>query len=719
MGNASKRAVEVGDLVEGRYRIIKILGEGGMGTVFLAEHTLIKRKVAIKILHPQFASDAEVVERFMNEARAAGTLGHPNIVESTDMGFTHDHVPYIVLEYLEGALLTDEIYRVGGLPMRRAVRIAEQIANALRAAHDAGIVHRDLKSDNVFLTDKDEASDHVKVLDFGISRFMEVEEQRGLVMGTPEFMAPEQITHPDAVDRRADVYALGVILYEMLTARRPFTAGKDTQELQRKIVSAPPPPLERDVPRALSELILDKMLAKDPADRPQTMSAVQAALEAFITRSDGTPLPRRRSEAIAAVNPDDIARNSGTIPSPQAMIHTPYPNNPMQSMQMVAVQAPAAKKHHLLYAATGFGLALGVAGLVIGLRAGGHADAPAPVAPAPAASIAMPAPAPKAEPAKIAVTVDSDIAGARVVFRRRLAAAPMKAEIAATDIVEMVEVTAPGYKTERYWLTFDRDTHLKAHLGKGTGIEEASEEQTLVALGELSAPTPAGATTAAREPAKVREPKPAETRTEPAAKPVEVAAVAAPTTVMARRKIGRAAAEASPDTTVAVETVSRGRGSTAAAIEAAPAPVAVAMPTPPKPAEPAKTEATPEPAWVKSDSAPSTEIAAAPAAKPMPPTVLPPATLKSLLVTSGTIAPPEIVQTQMMRDEKKKTGAVVKVCVGAGGEVTSSSIAKSSGYPEYDTKLVTGVRAWRYRPYMVNGQYVPVCSAIAFAFSIQ
>ena len=147
-----------------------------MGTVFLAEHALIKRRVAIKILHPDLATDADVVERFMNEARAAGTLGHPNIVESTDMGFTHDHVPYIVFEYLEGTLLTDEIYRVGGLPVRRAVRIAEQIASALAAAHNAGIVHRDLKSDNIFLTDKDDALDHVKVLDFGISRFLEAEE---------------------------------------------------------------------------------------------------------------------------------------------------------------------------------------------------------------------------------------------------------------------------------------------------------------------------------------------------------------------------------------------------------------------------------------------------------------------------------------------------------------------------------------------------------------
>src|SRR5258706_6341686 len=150
MGNSTgvDPLVKVGDFVEGRYRIIKLLGEGGMGTVFLAEHTLIKRRVAIKILHQQLASNEHVVDCFTNEARAAGTLGHPNIVESMDMGFTHDQVPYIVFEYLEGTLLTDEVYRVGGLPFRRAVRIAEQVAAPLCAAHDAGIGHRDLNPEN-------------------------------------------------------------------------------------------------------------------------------------------------------------------------------------------------------------------------------------------------------------------------------------------------------------------------------------------------------------------------------------------------------------------------------------------------------------------------------------------------------------------------------------------------------------------------------------------
>jgi eukaryotic-like serine/threonine-protein kinase len=203
------------DIVEGRYQIIRKLADGGMGTVFLAEHVLIKRRVALKLLHAELAADSTMVKRFMNEAAAAGTLGHPHIVESTDMGFTRDGVPYIVFEYLDGCLLTEEIYRLGGLPTRRALQLASQIASALEAAHHAQIAHLDLKTDNVFLIKRGDSLDHVKVLDFGISRFMAADADkthRGILMGTPEYMAPEQVTAPDLVDERADIYALGVVL---------------------------------------------------------------------------------------------------------------------------------------------------------------------------------------------------------------------------------------------------------------------------------------------------------------------------------------------------------------------------------------------------------------------------------------------------------------------------------------------------------------------------
>jgi serine/threonine-protein kinase len=309
-----ERFVQLGDVHEGRYKMLRIIGEGGKCNYFLAEHVLIKRRVAIKVLRADFARDADVIERFMNEARAAGTLGHPNIVESTDMGFARNDVPYIVFEYLEGALLSDEVYRLGGLTPRRALKIAHQVASALEAAHRAGIVHRDLKTDNVFLTDKDDALDHVKVLDFGISRFVEAGQDRtggkrsGVMMGTPEFMAPEQITAPDSVDGRTDIYALGVVLYELLAARTPFVNENkaDPHELLHKVLLDKPPPIARELPAGLADMIFDKMLAKDPAARYQTMGDVQSALEAFISvmKRDTQPVLPPPALTVALPTPD-------------------------------------------------------------------------------------------------------------------------------------------------------------------------------------------------------------------------------------------------------------------------------------------------------------------------------------------------------------------------------------------------------------------------------
>ncbi len=286
--------VKVGEVVEGRYKIIRPIADGGMGTVFLAEHWLIKRRVAMKILHAELVDDPTMVRRFMNEALAAGTLGHPNIVESTDMGFTKGDVPYIVFEYLEGTVLADEIMRIGELPVDRAIHIAFQIASALEAAHDAGIIHRDLKTDNIFLTHKQGQQDHVKVLDFGISRFLAASDKTamgGNLLGTPEFMAPEQVLTPDAIDRRVDIYALGIVLYEMLTGSVPFPLARrggefptveEAHALLDRIINEQAPPIRRDdVPVGLAEMIEDKLLAKNPKRRYQSMKDVQSALEAF------------------------------------------------------------------------------------------------------------------------------------------------------------------------------------------------------------------------------------------------------------------------------------------------------------------------------------------------------------------------------------------------------------------------------------------------------
>jgi serine/threonine-protein kinase len=280
-----------GEMVDGRYRVVRKLADGGMGTVFLAEHILIKRRVAIKVLHAELAADRGMLERFLNEAAAAGTLGHPHIVESTDMGFTRD-VPYIVFEYLEGSLLSEEIVRLGRLPVRRAIVIARQIASALEAAHNARIAHLDLKSNNVFLTDRGDAADHAKLLDFGISRFMAADPQitqPNMVMGTPTNMAPEQVTSPDQVDCRVDIYALGVLLYEMLTGHCPFVSA-DAHWVLARIVHDHPPPLDRPVPAMLDRLLFDGLLVKSRDRRLQTMGEVIAHLDAMlVTLRSGVP----------------------------------------------------------------------------------------------------------------------------------------------------------------------------------------------------------------------------------------------------------------------------------------------------------------------------------------------------------------------------------------------------------------------------------------------
>ena len=308
--------VQIGEVVEGRYKIVRPLADGGMGMVFLAEHWLIKRKVAIKILHADLATDATMLRRFMNEALAAGTLGHPHIVESTDMGHTKNHVPYIVFEYLEGLSLAEEIASVQQLPVQRALTIASQIASALEAAHGAGLVHRDLKSDNIFLATRGDNRDHVKVLDFGISRFQSAIEKTavgGHLLGTPEFMAPEQVTSPELIDHRVDIYALGVLLFEMLTGHVPFVLEKQNDvdaahALLARVVNEPPPRLVLAQPPRGLEALIGKLLAKQASDRYQTMADVQRALADVTGVTPALPPPNVDRE-IADLSDQTVSRS--------------------------------------------------------------------------------------------------------------------------------------------------------------------------------------------------------------------------------------------------------------------------------------------------------------------------------------------------------------------------------------------------------------------------
>ena len=311
----------VGALLGGRYRILRLCGEGGMGRVYEAEHIEIGKHVAVKVLHPAYTRTPDVVERFRREARAASRIGHNNIVNVTDSGTTDDGAFFFVMEFIEGVELGLLIHREGPLPVKRALRIADQICQALQAAHDAQVIHRDLKPENVLLISREGRPDFVKVLDFGIARVAEVEEsptnkasgrrltRPGVAMGTPEYMAPEQAAGKSA-DARSDIYALGSIMYEMLTGNPPYEGDNVMEVLHKKATETPPPvrELRPDVPLTVDTLV-ERSMARNPDDRPQTMAAFAAeiglVLEAFVGRRTPTEVRTRKETGffVGAIEP--------------------------------------------------------------------------------------------------------------------------------------------------------------------------------------------------------------------------------------------------------------------------------------------------------------------------------------------------------------------------------------------------------------------------------
>jgi serine/threonine-protein kinase len=268
----------------GNYVITKLLGEGGMGEVYLAEHPTIGKKVALKVLHSELASKEDVVTRFFHEAKAVNDIGHPNIVDIQDYGTLdtpRGPIVYLVMELLQGKTLTQVLRETPQLDERRAVRITHQIADALAASHERGIIHRDLKPDNVMLVTRGRDTDFVKLLDFGIAKVKGTisKTRTGMVIGTPAYMSPEQCEGRPTIDHRTDSYALGVVLSEMLTGRVPFIGESYGELLVKHIMEAPPPPstLRAGLTPHLEVVIL-RALMKQPADRFETMRELANAL---------------------------------------------------------------------------------------------------------------------------------------------------------------------------------------------------------------------------------------------------------------------------------------------------------------------------------------------------------------------------------------------------------------------------------------------------------
>ncbi len=321
IGVLADAATLQGTTLVGRYRVGECIGRGGMALVYAGRHLALDREVAIKVLRPRYSGKQSVVDRFLQEARAASRARHPHIVEVTDFGSAPSGLVFLVMERLEGETLAELIVRDGRLPWARVRSIALQLCDALQATHDAGIVHRDISLKNFFLVASRSGDDFVKVLDFGIARLdaQDSSDARPLrrltsdtqIMGTPEFMSPEQATRAGTVDLRSDIYAMGVALYAMLTARMPFEAETAIDMMAKHIYEPVPPPSQHEpsLPPAVEAVVL-RALEKDPERRFQSMRELADALAGVAADARAELPPSPEPTAIELPPPSPRRRRS-------------------------------------------------------------------------------------------------------------------------------------------------------------------------------------------------------------------------------------------------------------------------------------------------------------------------------------------------------------------------------------------------------------------------
>jgi hypothetical protein len=370
-------SLSTGDIIDGKYRIVRLIGEGGMGAVYEGENMRIHRRVAIKVLHAGIAQTGEAIARFEREAQAAGRIGSEHIVEVLDLGTLPAGDRYMVMEFMDGDALSARIRSRGRLSAGDAYPIMHQLLEALTAAHSAGIIHRDLKPDNVYLLkSRGGTADFVKLLDFGISKFNQLSgdsgfsmTRTGAVMGTPYYMAPEQAKGARDLDHRVDLYAAGVILYEAITGEVPFNA--DTfNELLFKIVLETARPVEQLVPGLDPGFaaIVNKSMARDPGQRFQTARDFQQALEQWaagagpeLAATLGAPARALGSPRQAMPSGDLGVVGTGRHPAvPAHALGTGTPGSWENAGNVGNPAAAVAKKRH-----TGLWVALGVMGVVV------------------------------------------------------------------------------------------------------------------------------------------------------------------------------------------------------------------------------------------------------------------------------------------------------------------------------------------------------------------
>jgi len=460
VGQASHPALpREGTLVGGKYKVVGVLGEGGMGVVYEALHVRIGQRVAIKMLHPHMLAQPELLGRFEREARAAGQLRSPHAVRVIDVDATAEGLPFMVMELLEGRDIADDLHVRGQLPIDEAVECVLQACEAMAEAHALGIVHRDLKPSNLFLA-REGSRVVVKVLDFGISKMaakdVEVQVTSTLAtMGTPLYMSPEQIRSAKNVDARSDVWSLGVILFELLTGRAPFVGT--AMAVSAAIVADPPPSpreLRPDVPEALEQVVL-RALTKSPDARWQDVQSMSAALAPFagarVSIAGGQVVSATRGRQVSSpsmFNAPTLSASAASRPATTPLpANTPEPTSnvsPLAHTEAAPVATPPpnitagtwsngaklarASRTRFAVVAGGAGVAIVVALAAWGMRT--RSSAPPPPA-ASAASVVDPVPS--TTPAASAETAPPPAGSAAATMATTTAAATTDQPSASTS----------------------------------------------------------------------------------------------------------------------------------------------------------------------------------------------------------------------------------------------------------------------------------------------
>jgi serine/threonine-protein kinase len=514
-GASSPQSSLIGATI-GNYRVVSKLGEGGMGAVYLAEHPLIGKKVALKVLHEEYSANQDVVARFFNEARAVNDIQHPNIVDIIDYGVVQTQTGpgfvYFIMEFLGGEALASLIQRESPIPPERAFHIGVQVADALAASHQKGIIHRDLKPDNIYLIPRGREKDFVKVLDFGIAKLTgdapgSRRTRTGIVMGTPAYMSPEQCEGKGNIDARTDVYALGIVLYEMITGRVPFAGEGYGEVLVQHLTKRPErPTTARGAVPPYVEAVIMKSLEKRREDRFQTMEELIEALrdpQAFIDARGGLDA-FYRPDAGGPVGQTAVMTPGGArTPYPMGAPATPGLGVPRPATAPGAAAAPSSPALDAISAAPprsklplvigGAVVLLAAVGGILAMTLGkgggdkpGAAQAAVPGAdrtPPPADTTPTPPEAPpKAPPgspeaapdtpppaASVTIRITSEPPGADVYVggdTTPRGKTPLQLELAKGDGEAQLTFKLAGYKDKQRAVKLSRDAELEIALDK-------------------------------------------------------------------------------------------------------------------------------------------------------------------------------------------------------------------------------------------------------------